>query len=937
MSVPQLRWSGSAKLQVGTAEGLPFQPGWQVEILGPGGSPLAATSRADGEFYAPELRPGNLVTVATVWRASQSPDSPAALHRLSFRLSVPEMEMTSFDKESANAQVAKEQGDLAEEGVEVRALLALDFGTYAQCAAVWDPTMQSPSIGRLTEEQLSAAGAAAGGLDFRSADDIELDAGDPYLTGGEADSDLRAAAWEAAFGVPPMAHHYVKMLIDAPFENDAPIPLSDDSQSYLARFGARGLKRRLLEEQPSKKILDELVNAYLTMYNDSVEIISGGESRRRRPLYVDVTYPTRLPTPQLEALLKVLKEELPRTLGDAGKRTRVRAGFDEATAVALLDLCARLGQRRELGVAALQARHGSPTWAAPVQGDGTRLVLTDRVLVVDVGAGTTDVALLDLHVYDDTPPEVVAAPGRYWRIEPRVVASGGALDFGADQLTLNVFSTLKKRLSNAGDDWRTQFERHPERLADFLTLWRTAESAKETMLSADARKHYTVTVEHSARSDEVGAKGPTSIKLDYDMDLRASVEQFARRVAILAVGIAEAGLVSIERRSGTAPDSQGAKKPQIDRIILAGASFTSPLLGELVDQNMRVLLRDRNRAATYELALHRGYLKAAAALGAAYGGMLEKYYVERQHPKVIAGLQAGFHYFAVDRLGLRANLPAEFKADYSGQKWDIFERGQEFDGGTGAEDDLRWARSRTPLPVYEGIGIERFDAAINPDSEDTNSPGKPMTWCHFDFVNWGGFRQRHPEVSEDARSGISMTFEVNEHLSFTMFAHHGPLLPLDLSEGTELVQDPAGPDNSPLVAEGRATANVYVNRIGGPEDHAPAVIEADALVPCVVAIDHARHGALIKVANADGSGFRNFTVPEDGYAWLSLGSDGKLRAHKIYPPAHARELPDGSDEADAMMLEFITQQPGTDQWALRQKMRGQGQYKKESDPFSGIH
>jgi hypothetical protein len=916
------------------ADGQAFPPGCQIEVFSPTGSPLQPTGGAHGEFHAAGLSPGNLVTVATRWWDSQSPDSPATVHRLAFRLSVPEMKMTTFDEADDTAD---------DESLQVLALLALDFGTYAQCTAIWDPTLEAPSIGRLSESQLKAASAAAGGLDFKTADDIELDAADPYLTGGDDDTDLRSAAWEAAFGVPPIAHQDVQLLIDAPFNDDTPAEPSEDSQSYLARFGARGLKRRLLEEEPSERILRELVNAYITMYNTSVDRVSAGHSRRRRPSYVDITYPTRLPAPQLEALLKALKEALPKAIGgEIGKRTRVRAGFDEATAVALLDLCARLGQRQELGVAALQARHGSTVRTDPAHGDAARLVLTDRVLVVDVGAGTTDVALLDLHVYDDTPPSAAAAPGRYWRIEPRVVASGGALDFGADQLTLNVFRMIKKRLAQVGDEWRTKFEKHPERLTDFLTLWRAAESAKETMLSAGARKHHAVTVAHSAPADEADASSPTSIRLDYETDLGPWVEEFARRVAILAVGIAEAGLASIEQPAGAGVDENHglprAAGPQIDRIILAGASFLSPLLGELVDQNMRVLLRERNRAATYDLALYRDYLKAAAALGAAYGGMLEKHFLEPKHPQVISWLHSGYHYFAVDRLGLRANLPAEFKVAYRGQKWDVFKRGQAFDGGTGADDDLRWARSQLPLPTIEGIDIERFDAAVTQDNEDTHAPGRPMNWCHFDFVNWGNFRQRHPEVPEDARKDISMTFEVNEHLSFTMFAHHGELLPLDVSGGTELSQDLNGrDDNAPLVEDGKSAADIFVNRMGGTEDQAPAVIEKGTLVPCVARIDQARHGALIKVPNAGNTGFRNFAVPDDGYSWLSLGTDGKFRVHRANPPVLARDLPDESDAADAKVLEFLKQEAGQERWALRLRMQGMGQYKKDSDPFSGTH
>jgi hypothetical protein len=81
-----------------------------------------------------------------------------------------------------------------------------------------------------------------------------------------------------------------------------------------------------------------------------------------------------------------------------------------------------------------------------------------------------------------------------------------------------------------------------------------------------------------------------------------------------------------------------------------------------------------------------------------------------------------------------------------------------------------------------------------------------MTWCNFHFPGWARLRVEHPELLEEVRNKVSRTFEVDEHLNFTMYAHHGDALPLNLSSGTVLSQDPACPDNSPLIADGRASA-----------------------------------------------------------------------------------------------------------------------------------
>src|SRR5262249_51730886 len=73
-----------------------------------------------------------------------------------------------------------------------------------------------------------------------------------------------------------------------------------------------------------------------------------------------------------------------------------------------------------------------------------------NALIVDVGGGTTDVALLGIDIQACTVDpqrgnEDISAWGRLYRVPPTVLGSSGAMFHGGDRLTLDLFRYRKAR------------------------------------------------------------------------------------------------------------------------------------------------------------------------------------------------------------------------------------------------------------------------------------------------------------------------------------------------------------------------------------------------------------------------------------------------------------------------------------------------------------
>jgi hypothetical protein len=144
-----------------------------------------------------------------------------------------------------------------------------------------------------------------------------------------------------------------------------------------------------------------------------------------------VTYPTVSP-PSVRREVDTLVREL--------KFPDVVTDYDEAVAAALFYLHREFGGSLDLGPEVFKARsrRDKNKWF-------------QNVLVLDIGGGSTDLALLQLTLEEIDPflpGENRGAGGRCYLISPRLLGSSGNTQLGGELITLRVFRLLKAALAD---------------------------------------------------------------------------------------------------------------------------------------------------------------------------------------------------------------------------------------------------------------------------------------------------------------------------------------------------------------------------------------------------------------------------------------------------------------------------------------------------------
>lgn len=388
--------------------------------------------------------------------------------------------------------------------------IVVDFGTTASTATLHDPTrikaqLVDPAQARSLTELLRDLLAPPAGaptewrkeVDALLAGSVELPRRGARLSGAEAlarlsDSDVADAlmlrveaireqagpelrrwlnrrlhtGYAEVIGTPPLNRHALKAveypddsgrLTDAPSSAlreleyaDGVVPEHPRDRGFAlcgngpeglpGVKGLTGIKRAALQLTPEPVADSDLSADHLaqhmylllvdgaeqTTYNPALDTIS-------RMATVVVTYPT--------TILPEVKEKLEKLVRTALGGPRVVMDFDEGLAAGLYFLMGGLTDNLNAGLESLRAccrRVGDnpPTWQRVM-------------LVVDIGGGTTDIALLRLTLVDQTPAlsedqEFVA--GRDYRLEPELLGSTGHERLGGDLLTLQVFYWIKARL-----------------------------------------------------------------------------------------------------------------------------------------------------------------------------------------------------------------------------------------------------------------------------------------------------------------------------------------------------------------------------------------------------------------------------------------------------------------------------------------------------------
>jgi hypothetical protein len=146
---------------------------------------------------------------------------------------------------------------------------------------------------------------------------------------------------------------------------------------------------------------------------------------------VVVTYPT------VASLF--VREKLKQYINELGF-VNVQTSYDEAVAVAMFYLFREFGGDLNVGIDSVKTRcrYDGQQWS-------------QNVLVVDIGGGTTDIALINFIIQEKDlfqPDEDRGAGGRYYIITPKILGSSGNTQLGGDLITLRLFRWLKVAIAD---------------------------------------------------------------------------------------------------------------------------------------------------------------------------------------------------------------------------------------------------------------------------------------------------------------------------------------------------------------------------------------------------------------------------------------------------------------------------------------------------------
>lgn len=144
-----------------------------------------------------------------------------------------------------------------------------------------------------------------------------------------------------------------------------------------------------------------------------------------------VTYPT--------VASPFVRHKLKQYIRDLGF-VNVQTSYDEAVAVAMFYLFREFGGDLNVGIDSVKTRcrYDGQQWS-------------QNVLVVDIGGGTTDIALINFTIEEKDLfrlGEDRGAGGRYYIITPKILGSSGNTQLGGDLITLRLFRWLKVAIAD---------------------------------------------------------------------------------------------------------------------------------------------------------------------------------------------------------------------------------------------------------------------------------------------------------------------------------------------------------------------------------------------------------------------------------------------------------------------------------------------------------
>lgn len=569
--------------------------------------------------------------------------------------------------------------------------------------------------------------------------------------------------------------------------------------------------------------LGDLVNRSDVFLNDFRDDLSLGPGVVNK---VILTYPTMAPVSVRDTLCRLLTE---RGLGEVDTR------FDEAIAAAMFAVLSEFGGTYEISVEAFASRC-RPVGRRP--GDRRRpSAWQENVLIVDVGGGTTDVALLRLELRDETDPTNPGAEsshyGRFFRLRPTVLGTTGESQRGGDFLTLQVFRWIKVLLADhlllrepqvvasvvpdlgqryldsgggyiegrlvtsgltgptwlhtaaraAGHvvptSWRAVAAGAPGKEADreqlFLRLWTLASETKKLLGTQDEVILDPVTVRNLLRSVREMHGGAVSEPPDLPT-LRLSRTDFERLVGEEVANVMElAAALARVQLEGDLPD----------RVILTGRGALLPLVGRELKDALARREGDELVRQPEIMSYPDGYAKHAASIGACWAASTDRRSQENLHER----LERGVTWLTLDVDNLFRSLRGSFEVigpPGSGPEGAI----PLFDAGDALRPprpgDEPMARSKGWIQ-YDGFRVHRRKV-----------PGRYVPLRGRSTLHWASFGvrdylQAHPIPGFTLRAGqeleLFIQVEVTASLDMTALVCHGQNPHFVLSEARSASKD----------------------------------------------------------------------------------------------------------------------------------------------------
>lgn len=554
-----------------------------------------------------------------------------------------------------------------------------------------------------------------------------------------------------------------------------------------------------------------------------------------------VTYPT-IASP-------FVRHEIESLVSQLGIST-VQMAYDEAVSVALFFLWKKFGGNLNVGLESFKTRcrkNGDNWW--------------QNVLVLDIGGGTTDIALMRLTLEEIPvfkPGEDRGDGGRYYKLTPKLLGSSGHLQLGGELITLQLFHLLKAAIADClltavaeerlaknvlkvqpnelyprfvnkdkfqkgallacvdteireGEAYQealkdaekvlsTKWENKPLLVQPFYDLWEYAEDAKKIL--GQKRQKDTPDPFFVLNGQKISdLLKPNNIKLPSDfidsLSVTLTVEQFAKAAKPYiqeAIGIAK-GLVDNtfknDKNELSFPNNS-QEKEQLDWLILSGKTCNL----ELVKHELYRLFSQSKYFVWNEerVTFEPEYTKLATSAGAC---LAEKFRQLSFNPKDATDLlRKGANQLYIDVKNLFYFLPCSFEREVIGENI-IFKTGQA----------LYQLQAGDEMAKHRSDNWQGMQLTVNIKRKDFENMG-PHFWGSY---NGNALMKELGMNEHDFKDKIKVQFEINQKLDIDLLLCKGNphyLIPVDT-----LYLDVAQAIGNPEVIskEGKVICDIAVN------------------------------------------------------------------------------------------------------------------------------